>query len=340
MYAITRYKGDVIYDRRVAEKLLSIMQSDMENGVFRIEKYTKQGHTDIIPYLNNWLDTVKGDLSPATYKDYDNSIRNHLIPFFEKHRYHLHEIQYDVLRNLLNSIDRTGKGRLNVMYCLHSCLTYAWKSKRIQNLPAFPEKRLYRIQEKVINWLPEEIQIKILQAIPVEHQPIFYWLKYHLRRPCEAMALHYQDYDAEKQIFIIRRSISNKILVNRTKTGKSHVIPCHPCYYPFHEQIKKKSQYYFTCSSSRSDGYRYTSSILNRIWRNACEKVGQKISMYEGLKHSSMTQLAVEKGLSDSEIQILSDHSRIDSIKKYRKMEVSIKRKLIDRTLPNDNHQE
>lgn len=62
-------------------------------------------------------------------------------------------------------------------------------------------------------------------------------------------------------------------------------------------------------------------------------KVNENIGLYSGLKHSSMTQLAVEKGFSDSEIQMLSDHARIDSVKKYRKMEVSIKRNLMKRTV-------
>lgn len=118
--------------------------------------------------------------------DYGNSIKNHLTPYFTLNPLQLHEIQYDVLRNLLKSINREGKGKQNVMYCLHACLTYAWKSKRINQLPPFPEKRLYHIKEKVIKWLPEERQLKILSLIPEEHQPIFYWLKYHLRRPCEA----------------------------------------------------------------------------------------------------------------------------------------------------------
>lgn len=335
-YSITRYKGELMYHRKVAEKLLAIMQGDTENGVFRIEKYINQGHTDVVKYLRSWIKTIINDLSPATFKDYSNSIENHLVPFFQENHIYLHEIQYDVLRKLLNTINREGKGKLNVMYCLHACLEYAWRSSRIPSMPPFPEKKYYRIQEKVIEWLPEERQLKILEAIPVEHQPIFYWLKYHLRRPCEAMALHRCDYDKENETFIIRRSISNRKLVERTKTGNAHVIPLHPsfkCFAKFQHKKSIVSQFYFTCKTSRTDGKRYTNSILQRIWKKACKQVGERIPMYSGLKHSSMTQLAVERGFSDSEIQMLSDHARIDSVKKYRKMEVSIKRNLMERTV-------
>ncbi len=51
----------------------------MENGVFLLEKFTKM-ECDVIPYLRDWLEAVKDTLSPATYKDYKNSIEKHLVP--------------------------------------------------------------------------------------------------------------------------------------------------------------------------------------------------------------------------------------------------------------------
>jgi hypothetical protein len=94
-------------------------------------------------------------------------------------------------------------------------------------MPIFPEEKKYNIIDPIIKWLLEERQIKVIQAIPIEHQPIFWWLKYHLRRPSEAMALHRIDYDKQQDAFLIRRTFSNKILVEYTKTKKQHLIPCH-----------------------------------------------------------------------------------------------------------------
>ena len=36
-YKIYHYKGESLYDRRMAEKLLACMQADVEKDVFRIE---------------------------------------------------------------------------------------------------------------------------------------------------------------------------------------------------------------------------------------------------------------------------------------------------------------
>ena len=81
-------------------------------------------------------------------------------------------------------------------------------------------RKKYNIVDPIIKWLPEEQQIKVINAIPEEHQPIFWWLKYHLRRPSEAAALHRCDYDKEQDAFIIRRTFSNNQLVQHTKTHK------------------------------------------------------------------------------------------------------------------------
>jgi hypothetical protein len=117
---------------QLAERMLAQMRGDYEIRVFRLEKYMFGG-PDVIPYLQKWLTIITGlqtdekdadreyapseidwnksTISPNTYKAYKGSIDNHLVPFFETHEIQLHEIQYDVLMELLVSIPRLGKGR-------------------------------------------------------------------------------------------------------------------------------------------------------------------------------------------------------------------------------------
>jgi integrase len=283
-----------------------------------------------------WLETVGPKLSPATYKDYRNSINNHLIPFFRENPVQLHEIQYDLLQKLLNFIPRSGKGKANVMYCLHRCLVFAWRSGRIPAVPSFPEKGDYNIVDPAIIWIPEDRQIKIIEAVPTIHQPIFWFLKYHLRRPSEAMALYKDDYDPNLDAFIIRRTISARQLVNRTKTGVKHIIPCHSAFKPILLDLYNRpphyiSPYIFTSPSSRQIGKRYTHSIISKLWKDACKEVGEGISLYAGLKHSSCCQYINEKGLSMSDLQAITDHARLDSVKRYAKTELARKRELMER---------
>ena len=142
-------------------------------------------------------------------------------------------------------------------------------------MPPFPEKKKYQIVSTPIKWLTEERQIAVIKAIPEAHQPIFWWMKYHLRRPSEAMALHKEDYDSESDVFIIHRSFSNKQLTKRTKTGAVHQVPCHPLFKPIIGGMPKNfSKFFFTNPTGRLEGQHYQHDFLVDLWNRACKEVG------------------------------------------------------------------
>jgi integrase len=258
------YKGEKIYHEEIARKCLSQIQGrweDSQQGLchFRIEEFTGKGWTDVIEFYEKWLEEViKPKRKPATIKGYGSYLKNWIKPFFEKKPVRMHEIQLDTLNKLLNSITLTGKGKLNVMMAFHSMMDYAWRSKRIPEMPPFPKKNDYNIVEPAINWRIEERQMAIINAIPDEHRPIFLWLKYHLRRPGEACALKWEDYDSINNIFIIRRSISARTLVVSTKTAVEHIIPCHSAFEPVIKQLRPSlGNFIFKNPRARKPGKRY-----------------------------------------------------------------------------------
>ncbi len=313
------------------------MQSEVENGTFFIDKYTTKGFSDIIPFIENWLKTSKEGLSPATYNGYKSYIKNHIKPYFEKHnQLSLHDIQIDTLRALKSCLKNCNgkplspKMKINVMYCMRTILDAAWEARRIVAIPPFPKKKEYQHEKKPIQWLPEVRQLNILEQIPREHQPIFYFLKYHLRRPSEACALQKEDF--KNDVFTIRRSISARQLTGKTKTGEIHTIPCHPHFESFIKTERDKlilSQFFFVNPLARKVGKRYTNESLNIIWKKACKAAGENIDLYSGLKHSSCSQYINEKGLSESELQIITDHARIESVRNYAKTDVKRKKELM-----------
>jgi len=337
-HKITQYRGERMFRKELAQKLLACMQADMENGIFRLEKYTKEAPTDVVPYLWEWLDAVGSTLKPATYKDYENSIRNHLVPFFQRNPVQLHEIQLDILTRLLNSIQRRGKGKLNTMYALHACLDFAWRSQKIPAMPPFPKKSAYQISQPAIEWLPETRQIAVLNHIPEEHQPIFWWCKYHFRRPGEAMALQKEDFDGN--CFTIRRTFSAKKLTQSTKTGEVHIIPCVSDFRrflgPMREQEHQNriiSPFFFVNIHGKKPGKHYAHATMRTLWNDACQKAGEKIRMYAGLKHSSCCQFLNEKGGNFAELQTITDHARMDSVRRYGKVEIRRKQELMERKI-------
>jgi integrase len=325
------YFGQKMYDRKLAEDCLACMRSDVMRGIFRIDRWKGKSQTDVTAYLSEWLEVEKSHLAPSTYKSYETIIRVHLTPWFQNNHIQLHEIQYDTLNRILNDIKGSGKTKNNVMYCLRSCLGYAKKSERIPTLPIFPEQHRYNMIEHPIDWISEERQMKIISAIPEHHQPIFWWLKYHLRRPSEAMALHRADYIKELDAFIVRRGISNHKVIERTKTKKETIIPCHPDFRPIMKKmvVRIDSPFFFTHSSGWVEGHRYTHGLLWRVWNEAKKSVGETINMYSGLKHSSCSQLVNEKGLTIDELQMVTDHKQRKMVLKYAAVEVETRRELM-----------
>jgi integrase len=320
--------------KELAQRMLDQMRGDYENGVFRIEKFSSKA-SDVVPYLNAWVEAIRPTLAPSTYKDYKGSIAIHLAPFFTARGVQLHEIQYDILMELLSTIKREGKGKMNVMYCLHACLDYAWRSGRIQVMPPFPKKGVYQIVEPVIRWLPEERQDKVIQAIALDDQPIFWFLKYHLRRPGEAMALRKEDF--ENGVFKIRHGISNYREINRVKDKQQHPVPMVSAFAPWLEYEMEKqrkhgiiSPHIFVSLRGRLQGKRYTEKTLERRWAAACESVGEDITLYSGTKHSRATQLLNVYGLSKSDLKEAGDWSRMESVDKYAKVEVATRKGLLE----------
>jgi hypothetical protein len=53
--------------------------------------------------------------------------------------------------------------------------------------------------------------------------------------------------------------------------------------------------------------------------------------MYAGLKHSSCTQFLVEKGGTEDELQLLTDHANRESIKHYTGAVLARKRAAMNR---------
>jgi len=211
-------------------------------------------------------------------------------------------------------------------------LDHAWRSEVIPQIPPFPKKKAYRIKTPKIEWISEERQLRIINAIPRDQRAIFLFLKYHYRRPSEACAMLKTDYDVFNQIFTIQRTLSSRKMVDSTKTDDEHPVPCHPEFLPWineclnpkarpltrrPEEVASSPFFFVNPLGWYKKGKRFSNDALNRIWRDACHKVGEDIDLYSGLKHSSCTQAFVEHGMSKSEIQTLTGHKRIDSVDKY-----------------------
>ena len=312
---IRRYKGEFMYHEKIAQKCLAMIQGRFEQyqqGLceFRIEEFTGKGWTDVKDFFTEWMDNeIRPNCKPWTVYGYESYWRNWLEPFFTQYPVMLHEIQLDTLNKLKNSITLTGKGTYNVMNCLRSMMDYAHRCRRIPSIPPFPKRSKYDLKEPDFKWLSENDQMAVIQDIPMEEQPVILFLKYHYRRPSEACALKWKDWDEVNQAFTIRRTFSKGELVESTKTTAVHYIPCDPDFLPIMKSLERDSLEDFVFQNPRATnaGRHYTVRALENLWKAACKKHDLDISLYQGTKHSSCTQFINDREGTDSELQMLTD---------------------------------
>ena len=121
-------------------------------------------------------------------------------------------------------------------------------------------------------------------------------------------------------------------LNHQADTKKQHLIPCHSEFKKIMDRMPyyMDSPYFFVNPHGRLDGKHYQHDCLVDLWKKACQEVGEDIPMYAGLKHSSCSQYVNEKGYSLDEVQMLTDHARRDSVKRYAAFELEAKRKLLE----------
>jgi integrase len=311
----------------LAEKLLAQMQADVERNCFRIEKYTGLRWTDVIEFYEEWLESQSEKCKPATMKAYRSYLKCWIGPFFSDHPVMLQDVQLDTLMALKRSLKLTGKGKLNVMMAFHKMMRFAWRSKRIPELPPFPELAEYGIIPPEIKWLSRDDFWKVIDQIQDDEQRApFLWLYYHFRREGEACALHKTDYDPVNDCFTIRRSVSARKLVDGHKTSatmkRALVIACAPEFTPVARRLLNQnpdSPFLFVNPRSRrqDEGGRHTLESLRNIWYPACDRAGVKrISPYRGTKHTGCTHFLQDGGSVDG-LQILTQHARRESVLRY-----------------------
>lgn len=335
---LRKYYGIKLYSKELAEKLLALIQGTFEKSqrgecVFRIENFQKGSSVDVIELFRSWLET-KRKLKPGGLSAYQSHFSTDIKPFFESHQIALHEITLDVLNKLKRSVEDAGKSAKtvkNVMDTMRSFMTYAWRNGNIVAVPPFPLKSEYGLGRKSIPTIPREVQFEIIGMIPEEHRPIFYWMALHPgRRPGEAMALFKEDFNRFKNSFTISRTISDRKLVEFPKNNEHHEAVCHESFEPFIEDLlETDGPFMFRNEKSKREGKRYGDSALNRLWREACRKYGVQISLYNGLKHSTLDYYYNDLEVPLTDLMDLTGHKNLDCIKHYARMKPRRQRSLL-----------
>ena len=320
-YKIWKYNGDPIWHEKPAEKLLSKIRAEIDEGTFQPRSYFPDNPLSVSEYSKQWLQVI--DVKHNTLKDYSYSIRRFIIPFFGSKD--LRTIRYNDIMEFHKRIPRCEKGKYNVVSCLRTMMRWAWRNEDIPRVPPFPKISKGELPE--IEYLTLEQQGIVLSNIPERNRPIFMVGMEYGFRIGELRAIQW-DCVTDDEI-IIRRAFAENQLMESTKSNKKRVYGLTP----YVKQIlKSMTMTANTFVFTREDGKPYTDKNLNEVWSKACENAGiRKIKLYNAMRHSLGCQL-LDRGFEFDKVQKVLGHTNPEMTKRYAKRSnESITQMLIDR---------
>lgn len=296
------------------QELAQLLQHDISReiqfGTFNPARYKRSTPLHLETYSEKWLNLIKPSISSATWSDYESSLRLHILPVLGKE--YIPDINKDKLTTLLNGINRTPKGKKNVMSCLHKLFNDALDSGHILQFPKFPRfTGTHEIIPPDINYIDADQQKEIMSHIPISDRPIFEFMILTGCRPSEARA--FQKMDIKKDCIVFAHAFGRKGELKAVK-GKKIMN------WPMTEGLKdlfaimpgNLSPWVFV---NHKTGKPYNKNI-NRIWNKACKKANIKISLNNATRHSFACQM-LNADIPEGVVSRLLRHSDGRMIKRY-----------------------
>ncbi len=249
-------------------------------------------------------------IAPTTAKERKRLVEKYYIPFFKS--MDIRDIRAGDIEDFYLDLPQklSSSSQKIIMNILHKLFNDAKRRRNIKEVPEFPQ---IETTEPITKWLDEETQDVIYKQIPDIHKPIFFFMLRQGVRPSEARALHWEDIDLENGAITIRRTFSDNIYREKTKTKNQRVIPLDDDVYDMLKGMRNLSGFVFKFKTKV-----YTNrSTIAKIWDRAVKRTGlPHISLYEGTRHSVASQ-AGNRGEDLNLIQSLLGHTNSKTTRRY-----------------------
>jgi integrase len=213
-----------------------------------------------------------------------------------------------------------GKTAWNVMAGFHAFLGWLVEIEELDRVPKmiWPKKR--KSQAKVIG---PQTQRAILEAIPEEARGVYLAMALLCIRPSEAVAMCSRQLRGDGWITVdvsrADRTVDSGVKPTKNEEPKTLPLPDELAdwierWVP--KEARLRGELLF-CNPRTGGGW--SEAALRRQWYAACGKVGASISLYNGTKHSTATELR-RQGISLDVIQRLCGHRDARSTEVYAKL--------------------
>jgi integrase len=317
-------QGQALDSFQRALLLLSHIQHEIENHIFDPSKYVA---SDIKKFyfenlLDKWIadkerDAEKGQLSYSYINPLKGHIRNYIKPYFKGQD--VRDIRTIDVKEFGRQLpDKLApKTQKNIINALENFFNTLLADEILVKKPIFPK---ISVPEPAIKWCNREVQDSILNAIPDKHRFIFFFLTRQGLRPAEAVAVKWEDIDLSNGIITVKRTMSYRKIVERTKNKKVRPRLIHPDVLDILKSIPRglPNVYLFVNPNSKKP---YLTDTLQRLWKEACKAVGVDIELYQATRHS-VASMAASSGVSIAIIKEVLGHTDIRTTQKYSHVNV------------------
>ena len=332
-------------NKKRAEAMLAQARKEMEEELARqIEENSHPEQIDpadipFTKFLTDWLDMMEASIEVTTYSSYSLSIKNKIIPYFDK-RYpglRLREVTPKHIQDYYTYEMKENGISPNTVIHRHAnirkALQYAYKTGLLDNNPADRIERPKKVKYVGDYYNAKELErlFEVVRGDPLELGVILAAF-YGLRRS-EAVGLKWEAIDFEQKTLTIRHTVtqasvdgkSTIIEKDRAKTKSSYrTLPLVP---PFEELLYRlKAQQEVNrklCGNMYNkmyDGYIYVNEMgelvkpgyITQHFPLVLEKSGMRKIRFHDLRHSCAS-LLYANGVSLKDIQEWLGHSDIST---------------------------
>lgn len=316
--------GRVLDSYGIAAETLEHIRYEIRNHQFDPSKYVK---ADLNQYLfekviDKWInekkeEADKGQLSHSYILPLKGMVKNYFLPFFN-HR-DIREIRTIDIKEFYRQLPHKLKPKThrNIIHALENLFNTLIADELIDKKPIFPTVSVPDAETK---WCRREVQDNILNAIPEKHRAIFFFLTRQGVRPGEVVALKWEDIDFAHGILIVKRTMSNRTIMERTKTKKIRPRLLHSDIMEILCSIPRGLPHIYLFINPNT-GRPYMTDTLQRLWKIACQKVGEEISLYQATRHS-VASMAASSGVSIHIIKEVMGHTDIRTTLRYAHVDV------------------
>lgn len=312
-------RGIPLSSYEMADRILTRMRAEVDAGTFDPLRYISQKIKPLkfVNWSEAWLErrvieAKKGLISPSYLKAVRRYVRVFQIYFKDLD---IRDIGTKRVSDFYLSLKGSPKCIKNYLGCFHKLLSDALDWGNIGKLPKFPK---IDVPEADFRTIDLDQQDAIINSIPdpMDRAYVLFTAR-QMVRPSETRGLFWEDLDFLHNRVVIRRHFSLNDLRPTTKSKRIKRLPLDG---EVKEALQKLPRHITSPFVFQKNGRHYSESYARKLWSRISREMGIKISLYQGTRHSSITEAVERVGYDD--VQEFVGHTNRSMTKRYGKMNV------------------